>query len=150
MADQIKCRKVLIRWFEALSGGDDVSLHQLAKDNNTSLQRLKIVLKKDEELKNAVLGGLTEEAKLGLTAALSRGFRYVQDTESDVKEVRQWAEFFAKFAGGGFDAKNRPPLLVLQQLLPQQLLPDLPPTARSVQARVLEDDEGDDYQKLTE
>ena len=144
MADQMKARRVLIEWFRALAEGQETNLHELAKANHTSLRRLKIVLKKDEALKDAVLGGLTQEAQLGLTAALARGFRYVQETESDVKEVRQWAEFFAKFSGGGFDAKNRPPVLILQQLLP-----DLPPTARSVQARVLDDDTGDDYSKLT-
>jgi len=136
----IRARKALLAWLEALPAR---TLEEVAREHKFSVSGLRYVLGRDAKLQEEIFTGLDQQAKLGLVAAMHRGLDYVQAGDSDPKEIRQWAEFFARLTGGMFEAKNRQPLVVLQQLIP-----DLPPAARDIQVRVLSEPESKSFEAL--
>ena len=147
LATRKKARQVLIRWLnEVTKGGSKRTLDQVARDSGIKPSRLRRVLRKDAKLQEEFLGPLDVEMRLAMKSAVERGLRVVLDEETPSSEVRLWMELLAKMTGGVFDARNRQPLVLLQQLVP-----DLPPQAKHIQTRVLNESPGDaDLQKLTE
>lgn len=140
-------RRVLVRWLRRLGDGKSVTLDKVAREEGFSPRKLRRVLRADPKLSEEFLGPLDLEAKLAMRTAVERGLDILTDEETPSTEIRLWTELFAKLLGGGFDARKSAPLLILQQLVP-----DLPPQARHIQAKVLETKEDKDVslESLTE
>jgi len=147
LADRVRARKAIIRWLRSVTeaGATPIPLAKLAKEEGISFRRLTKILQEDERLQESVFGGMEQRAQLALMTAVSRGETYLHEEHVDPKEARQWAEFFARFIGGQFRARQGPSVVVLANLIPE-----LPPAARHIQARVLEAPEapGTTLQKL--
>lgn len=133
--------RALIEWVRDLDRGQPADVTAYAEKHRLSKRDLLKVLREDETLRNEVFAPLAAEAKIGVRLGVAAGIRALVAADEDYGSAadastakRLWAEFFARLDGGGFEArKSAPPVLILQQLIP-----DLPPQARQIQARVLD------------
>jgi len=134
--------RALVEWMKDLDKGSPADISTYAAKHRLGRRDLIRLLREDEHLRNEIFTPLATEAKLGLRMGVAAGLRAFLSTDEEFGGVaeastakRLWAEFFARLDGGGFEArKAAPPVLILQQLIP-----DLPPQARTIQARVLEE-----------
>lgn len=136
--------RALVEWMRDLDRGNPCDITAYAEKHRLSRRDIIRQLQEDEHLRKEIFAPLATEAKIGLRMGVAAGLRALMASDEDFesKEAgftsrRLWAEFFARLDGGGFEArKAAPPVLILQQLIP-----DLPPQARVIQARVLEEPE---------
>lgn len=136
--------RALVEWMKDLDRGQPADIASYAEKHRLSRRDLVNQLREDEYLRQQVFAPLATEAKLGLRMGVAAGLRALLAIDTEYESTaeastsrRLWAEFFARLDGGGFEArKAAPPLLILQQLIP-----DLPPQARAIQVRVLEEPE---------
>lgn len=134
--------RALIEWVRDLDKGNPADVTAYAEKHRLSKRDLLKVLREDETLRNEVFAPLAAEAEIGVRLGVVAGIKALvasDETYGSAADAstakRLWAEFFARLNGGSFEArKAAPPVLILQQLIP-----DLPPQARQIQARVLEE-----------
>lgn len=133
--------RALIEWVRDMDRGNPADVTAYAEKHRLSKRSLLKMIREDETLRNEVFAPIMVEAKIGVRLGVAAGLRALvaQDetfgSGADASTAKRlWAEFFARLDGGGFEArKAAPPVLILQQLIP-----DLPPQARAIQTVVLE------------
>lgn len=102
--DQVRARRIITIWLEAVmsQGALAPKLNTLARKHGFTGSKLRKVMAADKDLREEILSQQDGELQLLLVKAVARGTGVVEDPAADEKEVRQWAEFAARYLGGGF------------------------------------------------
>lgn len=128
-----KATRALMEWARDMELGVPRRIDAYAKKQGLSRARFWRILKEDPAISEAVFGGMATQAKAVVARGIMEAWRIVNDDTVDPKEKHRWVELAARLAGGGFDKREAPQLLIAN------LIPSLPPGYQYIdKAKVIE------------
>jgi hypothetical protein len=124
--------KVLLSWLRGLDAGRSDALEDACRKHRLPKRTLLRVLKKDPTIQEKVLGPQMEEIALAIQQGVTTASRVLEDPEAPLAERRMWLEVLLRLKGGKYERGEGGPNLLIN------LIPQLPPGMKEVEARVLD------------
>jgi hypothetical protein len=116
-----RATKALMGWARDMELGAAMNMAAYAKKQGLSRTRFWRILREDPSISEAVFGGMATQAKAVVARGIIEAWNIVNDPKGDPKEKHRWVELAARLAGGGFDKRAAPQVVIAN------LIPSLPP-----------------------